>query len=233
MTNQRKYTCDPEEKGGTGGTSVLGLGSEIQRLANENERLSQENTRLNAILEAQSELVHLREENKRLQESEGWKAEISQLSAEVRRLKGEVPRNARIGGACFVDLNQLSNEHVIILREDIRRMRQTVLEHPYTDLGDWIYTYLPRAMRDALSRCGVEYRDGVGDNDWYGPWFHVYQNRALSDDERLLGLRDSRRGVPARIDHGSMDVIVACETLVELSVWLGIKTEGRVGYRTS
>jgi hypothetical protein len=100
-------------------------------------------------------------------------------------------------------------------------MRRKVLDRAPTNSAEGVQEYLTKAMREAMIRRGVRYDDGA-DSDWKEPWINVYQKKELEDDARLLGLRDSRRGVPSRVVGGRYDITVACDTLIGLSRWRGI-----------
>ncbi|KAG2141814.1 uncharacterized protein EDB93DRAFT_1252499 [Suillus bovinus] len=177
----------------------LALDSELQRLRSDVERLS---------LEAQRK-----------------EREVTLLTGVICRLETElsggsntIPAPASIGGATLRDLLQLSPPDLLALDDDIRLMRRTVLDRAPTDYAEGVQEYLTKAMREAMVRRGVRYDDGA-DCDWANPWFNVYQKKEFEDDVRLLGLRDSRRGVPSRVEGGRYDITVACDTLIGLSRW--------------
>jgi hypothetical protein len=56
-----------------------------------------------------------------------------------------------------------------------------------------VQAFLPKQMREAMRRRGVKYEEGAANNDFYQPWYEVFQKREFSDDARLVGLRDSKR----------------------------------------
>jgi len=146
---------------------------------------------------------------------------ICRLETELARSSNTIPVQATIGGANLRDLLQLSPPDLLALDDDIRLMRRKVLDRAPTGLAEGVQEYLTKAMREAMIRRGVRYDDGA-DTDWLSPWINVYQKPELEDDVRLLGLRDSRRGVPGRVDGGRYDITVACDTLIGLSRWRGI-----------
>lgn len=146
---------------------------------------------------------------------------ICRLETELARSSNTIPVQATIGGANLRDLLQLSPPDLLALDDDIRLMRRKVLDRAPTDYAEGVQEYLTKAMREAMIRRGVGYDDGA-DTDWLSPWINVYQKPELEDDVRLLGLRDSRRGVPGRVDGGRYDITVACDTLIGLSRWRGI-----------
>ncbi|KAF8253370.1 hypothetical protein K440DRAFT_625427 [Wilcoxina mikolae CBS 423.85] len=186
-----------------------GHSAEMRRLRREVERVTQEAARKD------NEATRLTEE-------------ISRLSAELSRVPAgtavehKIPVEATIGGASLSHLLQLSQAELAMLDHDIRVMRRTVLDAPNTGMAEPVQAYLPKEMREAMSRRGVKYEDGGANNDLLQPWVDVFQKREFSDDVRLVGLRDSRRGVPASIPSGRYDIIVACETLIALSRWRNI-----------
>jgi hypothetical protein len=100
-------------------------------------------------------------------------------------------------------------------------MRREVLDRAPTYFAEGVQEYLTKAMRETMIRRGVRYDDGAG-SGWWGQWINVYQKLELEDDARLLGLRDSRRGVPSRVMGGRYDITVACDTLIGLSRWRSI-----------
>jgi len=176
-----------------------------------------------------SELQRLRSDVERLSlEAQRKEREVALLTGVICRLETELVRNsnttpaqATIGGANLRDLLQLSPSDLLALDDDIRLMRRKVLDRAPTDRAEDVQEYLTKAMREAMIRRGVRYDDGA-DSDWKDPWFNIYQQKELEDDTRLLGLRDSRRGVPGRIIGGRYDITVACDTLIGLSRWRGI-----------
>lgn len=175
------------------------------------------------------ELRRLRSDVERLAlEAQRKEREVALLTGVICRLETELtqgsnttPAQATIGGANLRDLLQLSPPDLLALDDDIRLMRRKVLDRAPTEYAEGVQEYLTEAMREAMTRRGVRYDDGAH-CDWKDPWFNVYQKRELEDDARLLGLRDSRRGVPARVEGGRYDIIVACDTLIGLSRWRGI-----------
>jgi len=171
------------------------LRSEVERLTLEAERKDREATRLTG--------------------------ELSRLETELTRGPNTTPAQATIGGASLSDLLRLSTAELSVLDDDIRMMRRRVLDRPATGYAESVQEYLAQAMREAMSRRGVRYEDGTG-CDCKAAWLKVYQKKELEDDARLLGLRDSRRGVPARVEGGRYDIIVACDTLIGLSRWRNI-----------
>ncbi|KAF8538613.1 hypothetical protein BDD12DRAFT_841660 [Trichophaea hybrida] len=194
-----------------------GHSAEMRRLRREVERVTQEVERV--TLEA------TRKDN----EATRLTGEISRLSAELARVSAgtamehKIPVEATIGGASLSHLLQLSPTELVLLDRDIHVMRRTVLDAPNTWDAGPVQAYLPKEMREAMSRRGVKYEDGAANNDFAKPWVDVFQKRELfSDDVRLEGLRNSRRGVPHRIESGRFDIIVACETLIGLSRWRNI-----------
>jgi hypothetical protein len=196
--------------------------AELRRLRSEVERLTLEAERKDCEIERLT-LEAARKDN----EATRLTREISRLTAELTRVSASttightIPNEAAIGGASLSQLLQLSPAELELLDHDIREMRKTVLDEPPTGAGEWVKSYLPRQMRDAMHRQGIRYEDGAGDNDISFPWTQ-YQNSKLSDDTRLLGLRNSRRGTAAKFASGSCDIIVACETLIALSRWRNI-----------
>ncbi|KAG2077300.1 hypothetical protein BDR04DRAFT_1088265 [Suillus decipiens] len=163
-------------------------------------------------------------------EAQRKEREVALLTGAICRLETEltqtsnkiqIPAQATIGGADLRDLLQLSQADLLALDDDIRLMRRKVLDRAPTAYADSVQEYLTKAMREAMIRRGVRYDDGA-DSDWKDPWFNVYQKQELEDDARLLGLRESRRGVPARVVGGRYDITVACDTLIGLSRWRGI-----------
>jgi len=193
----------------------------------------QESSQVLTLATAGPDLQRLEREVERItQEAERKEREAARLSADVSRLETElakvsdklkVPVEATIGGASLSHLLQLSPAELELLDHDIRLMRRTVLDAPNTGDAGPVQAYLPKEMREAMSRWGVRYEDGAANNDYCQPWVEVFQKRELfSDDVRLVGLRDSRRGVPARVQSGRFDIIVACETLIGLSRWRNI-----------
>ncbi|KAG1783218.1 hypothetical protein EV702DRAFT_1040939 [Suillus placidus] len=175
-----------------------------------------------------SELRRLRSDVERLSlEAQRKEREVTLLTGVICRLETELVRNsnttpaeATIGGANLRDLLQLSPPDLLVLDDDIRLMRRKVLDRAPTGYAEDVQEYLTKAMREAMIRRGVRYDDGA-DSDWKDPWFNVYQKQELEDDARLLGLRDSRRGVPGRVVGGRYDITVACDTLIGLSRWRG------------
>ncbi|KAG1815526.1 uncharacterized protein BJ212DRAFT_1357123 [Suillus subaureus] len=176
-----------------------GLNSESRRLGSDVERLS---------LEAQ------RKEH----EVALLMGVICRLETELARNSNMTPTQAIIGGANLRDLLQLSPPDLLALDDDIRLMRRKVLDRAPTHYAEDVQEYLTKAMREAMIRKGIRYDDGAN-SDWKDPWYNVYQKKELEDDARLLGLRDSRRGVPGRTDGGRYDITVACDTLIGLSRW--------------
>ncbi|KAG1866494.1 hypothetical protein DFJ58DRAFT_742992 [Suillus subalutaceus] len=151
------------------------------------------------------ELQRLRSDVERLSlEAQRKEREVALLTGVICRLETELVRNsnttpaqATIGGANLRDLLQLSPPDLLDLDDDIRLMRRKVLDRAPTGYAEDVQEYLTKAMKEAMIRRGVRYDDGAN-CDWKGPWLKVYQKRDLEDDARLLGLRDSRRGVPSR-----------------------------------
>ncbi|KAG2349026.1 hypothetical protein BDR05DRAFT_956400 [Suillus weaverae] len=176
-----------------------------------------------------SKLRRLRSDVERLSlEAQRKEREVTLLTGVICRLETELVRNsnttpaeATIGGANLRDLLQLSPPDLLALDDDIRLMRRKVLDRAPTGYAEDVQEYLTKAMREAMIRRGVRYDDGA-DSDWKDPWFNVYQKQEFEDDARLLGLRDSRRGVPGRVVGGRYDITVACDTLIGLSRWRGI-----------
>jgi hypothetical protein len=176
-----------------------------------------------------SELRRLRSDVERLSlEAQRKEREVSLLTGVICRLETQLvrgsdttPAQATIDGASLRDLLQLSHPDLLALDDDIRLMRRKVLDRAPTSLAEGVQEYLTKAMREAMIRRGIRYDDGA-DSDWWEPWIKVYQNKVLEDDARLLGLRDSRRGVPSRVVGGRYDITVACDTLIGLSRWRAI-----------
>lgn len=71
-------------------------------------------------------------------------------------------------------------------------IRRTVLDAATAWDAALVQAFLPKQMREAMRRRDVKYEDGAANNDFYQPWYEVFQKREFSDDARLVGLTNSK-----------------------------------------
>ncbi|KAF8471945.1 hypothetical protein BDZ91DRAFT_716894 [Kalaharituber pfeilii] len=141
--------------------------------------------------------------------TEQWMAE--QRVMEVSRVGGASARDLACLELSGADEKRRKNEFI----RDLLEIRRRLLEEPNTNSGCF-------AMRTAMEKAQVRYYDGPENNKPHESWVGVYQNRELDGRLRLLGLRASRRGVPARHADGSYSLIIGLDTLVALLEFYGI-----------